>query len=406
MGQAATQKDEDEEDDEQKPAGTGKGPPLPVPDRRQQTSYSCGPACLRIVAEYFGIEVPEATLRKWADTNPEIGTTAEDLVATAEELGLSADLQTGLSLKEVAGHVAQNHPVIAGIQAWGTPEEEARGEAGHYVVVTGVEDDVVTLQDPAREAEAGKMEMSGSEFEQRWRLDEEGGGTVDRLGIILSKPAASGGKGDDWISQKVAKLRKEGKSEDQAVAIAYHMAQEAARRVEKLSALVEAKAVATPPVAAAPIHLHLPETMKLDWAQLSADNLLGALREAVSGPTVVAALQESLTKQIGEQMTGLSAAVEAALVRTPVKLEAAEIAKLLESHLAQTNRTATELVEAIMSKDDNSASRELVDAILALAKSVAEQKPATIEVKLPEPKPVEFVISRDREGKAERIKEE
>ena len=196
---------------------------LPIPDRRQDTSFSCGPACLEACASYFGIEVPEATLREWADADPDEGTEADDLAEAARALGLEADVRTGMTVEDVHACLMAGCPVIVGLQAYGAAAEEEAGDSGHYEVAMGYDPETgtVTLQDPARDPEAGRTEMPAAKFEDVWKLADEAGNITERLGIVLQSPAPAGA--GPAVSAKIAKLRREGKPADQAAAIAYSM---------------------------------------------------------------------------------------------------------------------------------------------------------------------------------------
>lgn len=209
------------------PSATGRGAPvLPVPDRRQDTSYSCGPACLEAVLAYMGQRVDEATLRALSDTDPAVGTEAGGLVRASRALGLGAELQDGMTLEGIARHLAARHPVIAGVQAYGTPKEEADGQAGHWVVVTGYDASTgtVSLQDPARGPDGGPDTMAAKDFMDHWRLANDAGEMVERPAVVVSGTVAKGDASADWIAAKIGKLRSEGYDEKQAVAIAYSMA--------------------------------------------------------------------------------------------------------------------------------------------------------------------------------------
>jgi ABC-type bacteriocin/lantibiotic exporter with double-glycine peptidase domain len=56
---------------------------------RQETRYSCAPACLRMVLSAWDVHVDEAKLRELADCTP-FGTYAFNLVEAARKLGLTA----------------------------------------------------------------------------------------------------------------------------------------------------------------------------------------------------------------------------------------------------------------------------------------------------------------------------
>lgn len=60
-----------------------------VPDVFQATDYTCGPASLTAVLNYFHIDRREAQLAKMAKTNQDDGTDPYDMIAVVKQLGLS-----------------------------------------------------------------------------------------------------------------------------------------------------------------------------------------------------------------------------------------------------------------------------------------------------------------------------
>lgn len=69
------------------------------PFHKQETRYSCVPACLRMVLGSFGLEITESELRARCDCTPFNGTNALQAVDAARELGFAGTTKHNLSLK-------------------------------------------------------------------------------------------------------------------------------------------------------------------------------------------------------------------------------------------------------------------------------------------------------------------
>jgi len=143
---------------------------LPVPDVRQSTTYSCGAAALQAVIAYWGIEKREGELVRLLGSSEDRGTGPTELVRVARELGLTADLVDGMPLDELRATVARGTPVIVSIQAWVADPAHvdwtATWEDGHYVIVTGLDDEYVFVEDPSLLGTRGFIPLP--QFLDRW----------------------------------------------------------------------------------------------------------------------------------------------------------------------------------------------------------------------------------------------
>lgn len=173
-----------------------------MPDTRQSTEYSCGAASLQAVLGYWGRDIGEEDIREMLNTNEESGTYPDDLIRVARALGLEADYKENMTLADLEGYVAQGIPVIVDCQAWRSVSQynESWGDTwhnGHWVVVIGIDENNVTLEDPYILGDRGIM--SREEFMARWHnvrgLDETD--TVKQIHMAIAirgdKPASSSG---------------------------------------------------------------------------------------------------------------------------------------------------------------------------------------------------------------------
>ena len=166
-----------------------------VPDVRQSTAYSCGAAALQAVMSYYGLDKRERALMDSLKTNEDAGTSPENIVRVAGENGFKAIIKEGLTIEDLERAVRDRIPVIADIEAWVGPRKAGFSwtddwEDGHYVVVIGVDDRNVYVEDPSLLGTRGVIPRE--EFLDRWH-DYEGAPPRDasdrsfvRMGIFIT----------------------------------------------------------------------------------------------------------------------------------------------------------------------------------------------------------------------------
>lgn len=159
-----------------------KSQTIDVPDFRQKDNYDCGAAATHSVAAYWGVGAQtEDELIQALGTNPQNGTSAEAIENYLTQCGLMVEAREGMTLEDLAEATSQDCPVICAIQEYGTDEQEAHDKSGHWVVVTGIDQDgTLTIQDPS----AGKLNMTGEEFADNWHDQDQDGTELVRFGIV------------------------------------------------------------------------------------------------------------------------------------------------------------------------------------------------------------------------------
>ncbi|MCX6672680.1 MAG: C39 family peptidase [Methanothrix sp.] len=173
-----------------------------MPDTRQSTEYSCGAAALQAVLGYWGRDIGEEDLREMLNTNEESGTYPDDIIRVASALDLQAEYKENMTMKNLENYVAQGIPVIVDCQAWRSVSQYNESWAdtwynGHWLVVIGIDEGNVTLEDPYLLGDRGFLPRE--EFEARWHnvrgLDETDTGKQIHMGIAIrgEKPAPSSG---------------------------------------------------------------------------------------------------------------------------------------------------------------------------------------------------------------------
>lgn len=163
-----------------------------MPDTRQSTEYSCGAAAMQAVLGYRGRDIGEEDIREMLNTNEVSGTYPDDIIRVAKALGLQAEYKENMSMADLENYVAEGIPVIVDCQAWRSVSQYNESWAntwnnGHWLVVIGIDENNVTLEDPYILGDRGYM--SREEFVARWHnvrgLDETDTGKQIHMGIAI-----------------------------------------------------------------------------------------------------------------------------------------------------------------------------------------------------------------------------
>ena len=129
---------------------------------RQETTYSCVPACLRIAFSSFGVEIPEERLRELCDCTPVFGTNALQAIEAAHRLGFTSTSKYTLSFDELRRLAEGSKYPIAFIDL-----RPITGiKQAHAVVVVSFSDEAIIVYDP----EHGERSLSHQSFAAAWAL--------------------------------------------------------------------------------------------------------------------------------------------------------------------------------------------------------------------------------------------
>ena len=132
------------------------------PFHKQETRYSCAPACLRMVLAALGRPMAEALLRVLTDCSP-LGTDAFHLVEAARHLGFRASRKYTLaSLDDLATLRAEGRFPVVYVDLW--PLHGGWSGQYHAMVVIDLDADEVTVRDPLH----GKRRIPREDFQEAW----------------------------------------------------------------------------------------------------------------------------------------------------------------------------------------------------------------------------------------------
>ena len=159
---------------------TGLATGLPVPAVDQGPGM-CGPASLKAVLAYYGVEKTEDELKQLSGATEEDGVPPEGIVRAAKALGFRAYFKQNASLEELKGWLGKKVPVIID---WYSTDE------GHYSVLTAIQDGNVYMKDPELGTE---REMPLDKFERVWfdfdSPSKEHKGLGSRQIVVILPPA-------------------------------------------------------------------------------------------------------------------------------------------------------------------------------------------------------------------------
>ncbi|MSR71654.1 MAG: hypothetical protein EXS50_03260 [Candidatus Taylorbacteria bacterium] len=134
----------------------------------QETLHAdmCGPASLKIILHYYGIEKSETELAKLTHLVPGLGIDDTSIVDAARTLGFKAEIKNESDFSDIEKWLKRGVPLIIDWFTRGRNDYSDNEVAdGHYSVVYGIDDIYVYIQDP----ETGSVRKIGKEdFMKVW----------------------------------------------------------------------------------------------------------------------------------------------------------------------------------------------------------------------------------------------
>ncbi len=128
-----------------------------IPYYRQQTTYTCGPAVLRMLAGALGRPVSERRLSRLCLTSAKRGTPNTVMAILGKAL-LGVRTYPAATWKQLESALEHGHPVVVNYR-------EPGEEAGHYAIAVGLNDEAIVLFDPWH---GPRFSLPVEEFRQRW----------------------------------------------------------------------------------------------------------------------------------------------------------------------------------------------------------------------------------------------
>lgn len=158
---------------------------LDVPHLRQLRSWSCGPACVRMVLRYYGQDFSEADLIEALGSNERDGTAPPRLAAFFRQAGLVPHAHRNMGIAKLARVVGTlGQPCIVALQAWGRGADHSTSwDHGHYSIVIAADDRRVTLVDPS--SKRPRRHFNTEDFLSRWRDIDANGKLYIRWGASI-----------------------------------------------------------------------------------------------------------------------------------------------------------------------------------------------------------------------------
>jgi predicted double-glycine peptidase len=152
-----------------------------VPYFKQSTPFSCGPAALKMMLHFFGVEKTEEELYERLKTNTDVGTLHADMIRVAQEEGFYVFENDDSSVVEISGLLKHRIPVIVHFV-------EPSENDNHYAVVVGLDDEHLMLNDPWN---GEKITLEIDDFIERWSSEKR---SEDNWLMAISKEPFSLGR--------------------------------------------------------------------------------------------------------------------------------------------------------------------------------------------------------------------
>lgn len=134
----------------------------------QETLHAdmCGPASLKIVMDYYGVNKTEKELAELTKLVPGLGVNDKNIADAAKALGFKVEVKNESSFADIEGWLNKGVPVIVDWFTRGRQDyDDSEVADGHYSVVTGLDDEYIYLQDPEI---GGERKIEREDFSKVW----------------------------------------------------------------------------------------------------------------------------------------------------------------------------------------------------------------------------------------------
>lgn len=150
---------------------------LKITPFKQTDDSRCGPACIKMVLNYYGIDVTEDEAAEACGWTYELGCTNKQTMDAIRSFGLDCALYYDCDFDALETFLYDGYPAIVD---WFSPGISAdvmdgRMNIGHYSIVGGLDEDAIYLIDPEL---GGVRTILRDEFMRVW-FDWEEGETIN-----------------------------------------------------------------------------------------------------------------------------------------------------------------------------------------------------------------------------------
>ena len=126
----------------------------------------CGPASLKIVLDYYGLNKSEKELAELCNVDSDLGVDDKTIKKVAQDLGFQVQIKNNSSFDDVEKWLKKDVPVIVNWFTRGrTDYTDADVSDGHYSVVCGLDEKNIYLQDPET---GGMRKLNREDFMTVW----------------------------------------------------------------------------------------------------------------------------------------------------------------------------------------------------------------------------------------------
>lgn len=118
------------------------------PFQETLNSDLCGPASLKIVLSYYGVDKSEKELADLAGWKKGVGVDDLGIKKASELLGFKMEIKDNADFNDIKSWLEKSVPVIVDWFTCGRQDLETNIADGHYSVVCGLDGEFIYLQDP------------------------------------------------------------------------------------------------------------------------------------------------------------------------------------------------------------------------------------------------------------------
>jgi predicted double-glycine peptidase len=154
------------------------------PSTIQSNKDACGPAAVKSVLSYYGMDETEESLANEMKTDGD-GTTPKEIITCFINRDFEVDAKK-MTVEDLEKYIENKIPVIICIQAWAKNKRSNYSRSfkdGHYVVVTGVDEENFYFNDPSLKTHSGYIKKD--KLESRWHDMDKNGKKYIKYGIAV-----------------------------------------------------------------------------------------------------------------------------------------------------------------------------------------------------------------------------